>query len=87
MADKEMNLKTSLAESKRNMKIGTVATVTGAALNVGISNLHIYDLSVLSLMSSFVVIPAIVVAFNANECRKIKKKMSGKVLKKEMNIN
>lgn len=83
MPDKNIDeLKNKMSESKRNMRIGAIATVTGTALDFGIANLHIHDLSVLSVMTSFVVVPGMVVAFNANEYRKTKKKMSGKVLKK-----
>ena len=88
MPDKKVDeLKNKMSESKRNMKIGASLTIAGTAVDFAIANFHIHDLTVLSVMSSFIVVPVMVTAFNANEYRLAKKKMNGKALKKLKGIN
>ena len=85
----ELNLlRDKLLEYKRNIKIGSALTAAGVALDFGIANLHTYDLSVLTTMAACVVVPGAVVAINANDYRKTKRKINKlKKLPKGMIIN
>ena len=88
----ELNLLRDKAlEYKRNIKIGSALTAVGIALDFGIANSHVPDLSALATMAAFVVVPGSIVAFNANDYRQTKKRINkikgGKVLKKGMIIN
>lgn len=70
------HLKNNLLEYKRNIKIGAVATAVGAALDVGIANLDVPDLTMLPLMTSLVAVPGIIIYFNASDYKKDKKRIN-----------
>ena len=88
----ELNLlKGKLLEYKRNIKIGSALIATGIALDVGIANLHVNDITTIPLMAALVTVPGAIVVFNASDHKRTKKRINEienkKVLKKEYKSN
>ena len=90
--DNELSyLKNKLPEYKKNIEIGTALTMTGIVSDFGIANLHINDLSVVSLMATLVTVPGAIICINARDYKKTKNRINEietkKVLKKELKAN